>query len=379
MEVLTTYSLKYVYSIFLSIVIIYSVFLNILLNTGPPISNLLQQHIWNLLLFRWKRQVSKQLVTPRHVLACPPCLPAHTNGTSSGFSCILWWQKHNPALTGSAGWLQGSDPPQARMAPESRLRQRQKLLDPQEPSLSLPTRTTPVLSRQLEPVSPSPPADKAMRKHRRRRACLETDDGKAWPSSLADQDPGQLLQDMRASVPGPHERKGVHAEGETRARRPRLPQNLLSAECSRLLCPHSPFLLLRDSAFLRTNPFLPARPLYWHRAACGSLLWSLYLRVSCNLLVSFPVLLIWALLFFPRWVWLKVYFQFCFIFSKKQLVVSGSSLPVFLASIGPRILVPLVFIFHCFTQQRSCASARQLACSELESICYVASECCWCC
>lgn len=154
---------------------------------------------------------------------------------------------------------------------------------------------------------------------------------------------------MRASSPRAPRKEGRARGGETRARRPRLPQNLLSAGVLAIaLSTLSVSSCSGDSAFLRTNPFLPARPLYWHRAACSSLLWSLYFcGVSCNLLVSFPVLLIWALsVFFPRWVWLKVY-QFCLSFLKKQLVVSDLRycLP---CCYCPRILVPLVFISTVF-------------------------------
>lgn len=71
---------------FLSIVIFYSVILNISFNTGPPLSNLLQQHIWNpdtSLLFRGKSQISKQVSNIHE------CLHAHIRRTSSGFSRIL--------------------------------------------------------------------------------------------------------------------------------------------------------------------------------------------------------------------------------------------------------------------------------------------------
>ena len=49
MEVLTHLFTEISIQHFLSIVIIYSAIVNILLNAGPPLSNLLQQHVWNLL------------------------------------------------------------------------------------------------------------------------------------------------------------------------------------------------------------------------------------------------------------------------------------------------------------------------------------------
>lgn len=55
MEALTQLFTEICIQHFLSIVIIYSVFLNILLNTGPPLSNLLQQHIWNLFAIQMER------------------------------------------------------------------------------------------------------------------------------------------------------------------------------------------------------------------------------------------------------------------------------------------------------------------------------------
>ena len=111
---------------FLSIVIFYSVILNISLNTGPPLSNLLQQqHIWNpetSLLFRGKSQVSKQ-VSNVHT-----CLHTHICRTSSCFSRILVAAETRPCSSQALlSEFRALTPAHTHKGPpESRLRKRQQ-------------------------------------------------------------------------------------------------------------------------------------------------------------------------------------------------------------------------------------------------------------
>ena len=79
------------------------------------------------LLFRWKRQVSKQVSNAGTGLPVPACLPAHIHGTSSGLSCIPVAAETQPcspqALLGDFRALTRH---RHVTAPESRLRQRQR-------------------------------------------------------------------------------------------------------------------------------------------------------------------------------------------------------------------------------------------------------------
>ena len=80
--------------------------------------------------------------------------------------------------------------------------------------------------------------------------------------------------------------------------------------------------VLGDGSFLRICPFLPGCPFYWHIVAYSSLLWCFdFCRVYCNFFFIFDFSSLNSLPHSSSWNWLKVY-QFCFIFSKNQFLVS---------------------------------------------------------
>lgn len=277
---------------FLSTVIFYPVILNKSLNTGPPLSNLLQQHIWNpetSLLFRGKSQVSKQ-VSNVHT-----CLHAHICRTSSGFSRILVAAETRPcssqALLSEFRALTlahtHNGPPQVQAKAETAGTPLTWDHEPLLPLHLLSPRPTLFSLQHMEAWTHravSLPASRYSyeKASKEKRACLEIDwgAGRSWIPGWkwrqvvrASWHPGAPRKEGRA------DRGGLGFSEETQA--PSclsLPQNLLfvghsPCQCSWLVCSRLSSCS-GDCTFLRTNPLLPARPFYWPIAACSRLLRS---------------------------------------------------------------------------------------------------------
>ena len=231
------------------------------------------------LLFRGKSQVSKQVSTIH------ARLHAHIHGTSGGFSCILVAAETRPCSSQALlGDFRALTPPQAQDGPPPVQAEAERAGTPLSrdrasllPHHRLSPRTTPVLSTAHGGCLSLPAGRQSYEKASREKgACLETTGSWREPALIpgGTRTPGwRRRQDVRA----PRERKGVHAEGETQAAACRVcPRTFSLRECSRPVLAIGLFTLSvcscsGDSTFLRTSPFPPASPFYWHRAACSSL------------------------------------------------------------------------------------------------------------
>lgn len=225
------------------------------------------------LLFRGKSQVSKQVST---ILAC---LHAHIHGTSGGLSCILVAAETRPCSSQALlGDFRALTPPQAQDGPpQSRLRQRPRL-PPSPPSAVAKNHPCSLYSTWR--LSLPPRRQTNLWESIAGEGCVPRNNGElagAGPHPGRDQDP--WLEAAAGHEGTPRKEGRARGGGDPGPRLPSLPQNLLSAgvlqASARDWSVHTLFSSCSgDSTFLRTSPFPPASPFYWHRAACSSLFWS---------------------------------------------------------------------------------------------------------